>query len=69
MTAVASEGVPRAHHRLEQRLRPAVLGPHGEMGLSLAAEACGIDTRDHRADSLQEHAENHPMAHLRGPGI
>ncbi|HEY6315331.1 MAG TPA: lysylphosphatidylglycerol synthase transmembrane domain-containing protein [Streptosporangiaceae bacterium] len=29
MAAVASEGVPRAHHRLEQRLRAAVLGPRG----------------------------------------
>jgi glycosyltransferase 2 family protein len=29
MTAVASEGVPAARHRLEQRLRAALLGPRG----------------------------------------
>jgi glycosyltransferase 2 family protein len=29
MTAVASEGTPLRHHRLRQRLRSAVLGPHG----------------------------------------
>jgi hypothetical protein len=30
MTAVASEGVPVTQHRLQQRLRAAVLGPHDE---------------------------------------
>jgi len=29
MTAVASEGVPETHHRLQRRLRAAVLGPRG----------------------------------------
>src|SRR5215467_9950011 len=29
MTAVASEGVPETRHRLQRRLRAAVLGPRG----------------------------------------
>ncbi len=64
MTAVASEGVPRAHHRLEQRLRAAVLGPRGggttrrrasdAFRLGLAAVVVAISVPVMRANSAVE---------------
>jgi hypothetical protein len=74
MTAVASEGVPVARHRLRQRLRAAVLGPRGggttrrkasdafRLGLAILVVAVSVPVM--RANSAAElsivHALNPP---------